>query len=534
MNSSLPVMLPFQKKIRRVMFTAILVLSISFLVVILIQRLYRSYDEAVSRGESELQYFRTELFNQIDIVNKYNEMISRDFDFLDFITSPEEKKGKDYYEFRKNILARLENILEINNFNTELKIFVDNPKLLAVPPLLYPASSSLSDRLEIQRSGDVFFLHDITTFMYRNRKIIVEFTIPLTNLLDVRDKSLSLVVPSMDPDLYISYMNRERTADKVIAALPDLDLILVYKLNLNSLLREITLYGLILLTITASYFLFLFYLSNRRIQPLFRDISILFEAVGQVKSGILKESVTTLPETSEFYPYSQQLQQAADSIHSLISDAVLKERSLQDMEQKALQAQINAHFLANTIEAIKMKALLQRNYEISDGLTDLGHMIRYAIQWDRQFVTLEEELEYIERFVNLYAMRFEYKLDYSVSMDRDLEKISIPKLTIEPFVENAIEHGIRPKGSDGQVSIGITGDDDYLYCTVADDGIGFDPESLVSRGLPGKGIGIRNVYDRLKKHYGTDFGLDIKTEPGKGTEIILRLRREKDAENSDS
>lgn len=214
----------------------------------------------------------------------------------------------------------------------------------------------------------------------------------------------------------------------------------------------------------------------------------------------------------------------------LIREVYEKKIAKQNAEREALEAQINPHFLYNTLDSINWMLIDQGQFEISDVIVDLGELLKYAVKKNNHFVTLREELQYVERYLHIQTIRFEEKLAYHIDISPDMMDWIIPKLILQPIVENAILHGIGPKKEGGVVAIHAEVRDNVLWIEIADDGVGMEQKALekLKCALDERGtdrIGIDNVDKRLRIHYGEGFRLRIESIPGKGMNVMLRIPR---------
>lgn len=195
-------------------------------------------------------------------------------------------------------------------------------------------------------------------------------------------------------------------------------------------------------------------------------------------------------------------------------------------ELEALQAQINPHFLFNTLNTIIM--FIRTNPETARRLLiRLASFFRYALKKRGHFNSLKEEIEYLNTYLVLEKARFGEKLQIIKDIDDTLLLYKVPVLTIQPLAENAIKHGILPKFGKGTVKIAARLVDGEILIEVNDDGVGIQPERLPEILKPGvgsgNGVGLSNVNERLKSLFGEDHGLKIESTPGIGTSVFFRV-----------
>lgn len=195
-------------------------------------------------------------------------------------------------------------------------------------------------------------------------------------------------------------------------------------------------------------------------------------------------------------------------------------------ELDALQAQINPHFLFNTLNTIIMFS--RTNPETARRLLiRLASFFRHALKRHGHFNTLKEEIEYFNTYLILERARFREKLRVVREIDEELLEYKIPVLTIQPLVENAIKHGILPKPGQGTVQVTVRKHENEMLIVIRDDGVGIDPALQTKVLTPGfgsgNGVGLSNVHERLKGLFGEEYGLRIVSVPGEGTSVYVRI-----------
>jgi two-component system sensor histidine kinase YesM len=221
-------------------------------------------------------------------------------------------------------------------------------------------------------------------------------------------------------------------------------------------------------------------------------------------------------------------------IKKLIEEIKLEQQLVTETEIKAMQNQINAHFLYNVLETIKMQAELHDEDTIVHSITLLGKMLRYCLRLKQHRVSLREEMEYIRSYIALLNIRNDYSITLNEYIsDRCMDYI-IPKMLIQPLIENAFLYAIEPLGNNAAIDIRVYADDGdkILWIEVNDYGDGLNPDELEivrinidqerTEDIPG-GIGLRNIQQRLTVFYGDAWRLHITSIPGKGTTIHIPI-----------
>lgn len=223
---------------------------------------------------------------------------------------------------------------------------------------------------------------------------------------------------------------------------------------------------------------------------------------------------------------------------TLMDKRVEDEKQKKELEYQILQSQINPHFLYNTLNSIKWMATIQNATGIAEMTTSLARLLKSISKGTRQLIPIREELELLKDYVLIQNYRYGgiVKVDYSIP-DETLLGYVIPKLTLQPIVENAIFHGIEAKGENGIITVTLYKKEQDLYIDITDNGIGMSPE-LINQVLSGSSedaksdffrkVGIHNVNLRLKYTFGENYGIQIHSKEGEYTTmiIILPLRKE--------
>lgn len=243
--------------------------------------------------------------------------------------------------------------------------------------------------------------------------------------------------------------------------------------------------------------------------------------------------------TLKFYgsrnkPLSNTLYEVAKGLANLFSTQVeleeiqIKEQMLAHAEIRRLHAQINPHFLFNSLNTIA--SFCRTNSERArELLMDLSFYMRRNLDLSRGFIPLSEELEQVRSYLAIEQARFGSRIAVDMDIDDDCESWPIPPLTIQPLVENAIRHGVLGRKQGGSVTISAICEEDFLRITVADDGVGMDEDTLkqvLSREYVGSlhgGIGLRNCLSRMEHIYGAEYTPHVESLLGKGTTIELRV-----------
>lgn len=210
-----------------------------------------------------------------------------------------------------------------------------------------------------------------------------------------------------------------------------------------------------------------------------------------------------------------------------------KERALREAQFISLQDQIQPHFLFNALNTIARTALLEGAKRTEALSLALGRLFRYALGAPESMVTLREELAIVEEYLAFQRLRFGERLRWTLDAAPELQNVRIPRFTIQPFVENAVRHGIEPREEGGSVEISARIRKGRLLLDIRDTGVGMAAEKrgAPGRGSPGRaeeGIGIANVRKRLELRYGPAARLTVRSERGQGTAVRIGIPAERD------
>lgn len=226
-----------------------------------------------------------------------------------------------------------------------------------------------------------------------------------------------------------------------------------------------------------------------------------------------------------------------DKINTLINENYVKQLLIKETELKALQSQINPHFLYNTLASINGLARMNGQKQISAMVKALGNLLRSAVKNNETVITLEEELNLLNDYVTIQKIRYSERLVFNVEVDEQLEDCLIPKLTLQPIVENSINYGLENLTEDCRIHVKTLMHPEYFTISISDNGPGMSEETmekfksnlLVPKGT---GIGLKNIDERIKLIFGEGYGLFIESNLNKGTRVSINLPYTKRGENN--
>ena len=221
----------------------------------------------------------------------------------------------------------------------------------------------------------------------------------------------------------------------------------------------------------------------------------------------------------------------AEHLEVMVDQIKEDERKMRNAELRLLQEQINPHFLYNTLDTIVWLIEGGKDEQAEDMVMSLSDFFKLALSHGRETITIRDEERHIRSYLEIQQVRYRDILEYSINIDPTIYNYQILKLTLQPLVENALYHGIKPKRAKGRIIIKGRMKEDHTIClSVQDDGVGMSEEELEALrtqiSLPcsdetSAGFGMANVNERIRLNYGKEFGLSVDSSVGKGTKVTV-------------
>lgn len=272
-------------------------------------------------------------------------------------------------------------------------------------------------------------------------------------------------------------------------------------------------------------------------KSIFRRFYLITDGISKIEHG-QTDLRLEIKGDDEIADMAKQVNLMLDGLKKLNEENTTRQLMVKNTEIKAMQNQINAHFMYNVLESIKMMAEIEEQYEISDAITSLGQMFRYSVKWTSGKVELKDEIEYIRNYLALMNLRFDYQIILAVSVPEKLMNHRIPKMALQPIVENSVLHGIEGIDMDTSIYLKVFVEQDVLHMEVSDNGKGMNGQELgkLREKLKGEikldeekvhGLALKNVQDRIKMYYGESYGLEVYSKEGVYTKVVVLIPYEK-------
>ncbi|WP_239619302.1 sensor histidine kinase [Cohnella mopanensis] len=342
----------------------------------------------------------------------------------------------------------------------------------------------------------------------------------------------SFVDSSSDPSKFVVFATSQATGWKIVGSAPLEEI--VEDANRIRTLIIVSVALSILFTITLYFFI-----TSRLTRP----IQLLKSKMRQAASGYLDAKVKPTGH-DEIADLGTSFNTMIEKIKMLLEQSIREQEHIQKAELRTLQAQINPHFLYNTLDSIVWMAEAGKNEQVIQLVQALSRFFRISLNKGRDWISIKIELDHVQSYLIIQKMRYRDILDYEVDVSPELQMYPILKMTLQPLVENALYHGIKNQRGKGLIRIGGYVDLQDIVLFVEDNGIGMTKDRLeavreqleqprdsqpddsgdtgIEDGKNG-GFGLQNVHQRLKLYFGERYGLQIESEERKGTCIYVRI-----------
>ncbi|RHP88018.1 hypothetical protein DXA36_14870 [Eisenbergiella sp. OF01-20] len=274
---------------------------------------------------------------------------------------------------------------------------------------------------------------------------------------------------------------------------------------------------------------------NSIVKRLLHDFDVFSECMREVENGNLDVEIPRL-EQVEINAVAMEYNRMLGRVKQLMEISIHREVMVKEAQLKSLEKQINSHFLYNVLDSIKMMAEVRGIYNVSDALLALARMFRYNLQIDSHSVTLQEEIAYLENYLKLCNIRYDYYINLSENVEDPAGKLKVPKVILQPIAENSIAHGLDELAEDTTIYLKVYRKGDCAYIEMTDMGKGMDEDKLrkvrevIQNGGGGdnstNGIGLHNIHERIRLMYGEEYGVEIFSMENCYTKVVLTIHAE--------
>ncbi len=267
-------------------------------------------------------------------------------------------------------------------------------------------------------------------------------------------------------------------------------------------------------------------ISKKEVKP----INTLCDTMAEVEKGNLSV-ISSIDRSDEIGLLSIRFNNMIQTINNLMDKLRSNHETIRMSELKLLQAQINPHFLYNTLDSITWLARNNKNDLVVKMVIALTRFFKIGLSRGKEIISIKEELEHIKNYLIIQNIRYSEKFNYKIIVDESLYNHQVPKLLLQPLVENAIYHAIKPLHRLCVITINVYSDEETIYLSVSDDGVGMSEDALTAlrntihnkSGNVVSSYGLLNIRDRIRIMFGEKYGLTVYSEEGKGSEFIVNI-----------
>lgn len=554
------------------------------------------YKDAMTAGSNHVARLNEQLRSKMDILENASSTALTQKAFVDFIHSNMRGDGLRLVKFKQNQYEQMHNIIQSHEMISELSFYVDNSNVYEIWPEIYHYSKfwpqdywvtlreegGASYRLFAFKDGDHTISyyrlvrlqgqqHKLPTIMEVRAKhsvffndlleengsdffsVVIDGANPSQNIynpvhafaLNAGEK-LDGILKSIHEQLDVLQQNspiKVHSGDQTYYALyryiAPLNAYVVDIASHQALMEGPRNWYLLVIAITSCVLLLMLLLVSQMTRRIFRRLEMVLASMRKVRRGQLDAKIDTglgNNETGDEIDYvAVSYNNMLDEIQRLMTQVVDKQLIAKNAQLHSLHSQINSHFLYNALESIRMHAEVQRQPAIAGALVSLGSLLRYSMQWRSDTVALSEELANIQSYIRFINFMEGGAIELTADIPPEVQRYTIPKMCMQPIVENAVHHA-APTGGSVHIQINVRVENNsLLVIEIRDDGIGVEPEMLASLHsvLQGdsdtpiitskNGLGLENVHKRLQLHYGKGCGLWIESIQGEYTCVTIRL-----------
>ncbi|HIW32464.1 MAG TPA: histidine kinase [Candidatus Paenibacillus intestinavium] len=553
------------------------------------------YNDAMTTGSSHVSRLNEQLRSKMDTIENASSTALTQKAFVDFIHSNMREDGLRLVKFRQNQFEQMHNIIESHELISELSFYVDNPNIYEIWPEIYhydkfwPQDYWVTLRDEGGATYSIFALQDGEQTLSYYRLVRLQAQQQLRpSIMEIRVKHseffndlleetggdfFSVVMGGSSPSQYVYNpehqfsQNAGKELGEIFGSIYEkldvleqngpikvnvgdnsyyalyryiapLDAYVVDIASHQALMKGPRSWYLLVVTITLCVLLLIMLLVSHTTRRIFRRLDSVLSSMRKVRKGQLDAKIDTGLDDNESGDEIDEVavnyNQMLDEVKQLMTQVVDKQLIAKNAQLHSLHSQINSHFLYNALESIRMLAVVERQPAIADALVSLGSLLRYSMKWRSDTVTLSEELANIQSYIRFMSFMEGRSVILSAELPDEVLRYTIPKMCLQPIVENAVHHA-APLGDSVRIGITVRIENSLLLIEIFDDGVGVDSHMLTNLQdvLQGdsetpivtskNGLGLENVHKRLQLHYGKGCGLWIDSVQGKYTCVTIRL-----------
>lgn len=392
----------------------------------------------------------------------------------------------------------------------------------------FSAIDQLCKKVNLGKKGYIYIIDSKGNIVYHPQQQLINVGLKRENIDDVLDHVFGRYFDNYNGErrlITIETVNHSRWR---IVGIAYVDEITAIKEDIGSYARWILVFGVLFVILISAL------ISAKISQPIKR----LERSMKMVEQGRFDINIDIKGE-AEVAQLSRTFNLMVTRIRNLMDQIVLEQEAKRISELNALQAQINPHFLYNTLDSIVWMAESGKFQDVITMVTALARLFRISISKGRNVITVREEIEHARNYLIIQKIRYKNKFKFEIEVQEDVLHCKTLKLILQPIIENAIYHGIEYMVDEGLIRISAKIVDEKLLYEVSDNGLGMTTETLNNllvreyNSQGSSGVGVKNVHERIQLYYGKEYGLQIESELEEGTNVKIWLPIVKDENPED-
>lgn len=390
--------------------------------------------------------------------------------------------------------------------------------------LNYSAISELCTQNSVGTKGYVFILDQDGNIVYHPQQQQLYNELQTENISLIMNAKTDVVTAGKGDDEKIYALSHSETTGWTIVGC----------MNMSELLKNSrkarSIYVLVALGLIAVALV----ISSEIARNITFPIQKLRDSMKRVQKGDFSAAEIEVYSDNEIGSLTRSFNVMTHKIQDLMAQNIQEQEQKRKIELKALQSQINPHFLYNTLDSIIWMAEGKKNEEVVLMTASLARLLRQSISIENELVTIGQEVEYVRSYLTIQKMRYKDKLEFEINVDPRITHVQIIRLVLQPIVENAIYHGLKYKESKGMLKVHGYELGERIIIDITDDGVGMDEETLKhiydkhKVNYHSNGVGVYNVQQRLVLYYGKEYGIIYHSEKGKGTTATVVIPKKQE------
>ncbi|WP_127836317.1 sensor histidine kinase [Clostridium prolinivorans] len=455
----------------------------------------------------------SKLKNNADIINQEWFIKANENNGQVFISSPH---VQNLFEVKHNWVISLSKAITFNYGKEKINgiLLVD---------INFSSIEQFCKKISLGERGYVYIIDSKGNFIYHPQQQLIYLGLKNEDIKDVLKTYYGTTIQNTDKEERLITVKTIGNSDWRVAGVSYMDEF--YKIK-----KDITNFSAAILALAIIFIILLFIFISAKIT---KPIKELDNSMKKVEEGDFNIKVD-INGDKEVVHLAKTFNIMVSKIRQLMDQIVIEQEAKRKSELDALQAQINPHFLYNTLDSIVWMAENGKTQDVITMVTSLARLFRISISRGRNIITVREEIEHAKNYLIIQKIRFKSKFKFNIEVEEKVLQYKTLKLILQPIIENAIYHGIEYMFEEGNITVSAKEVNGKLLYEVTDNGLGIKPDILEnilsynSKENGGAGVGIRNVHERIQLCYGKEYGLEIESELEEGTKVKLWLPIVKD------